>query len=423
MVVTCENCQAKFKLNESAMKSDSVKVRCTQCQSVFVVSRPKEEDTSEPSLVETGSMGSDQEGITVEIPTPPESEEPSEGSADDGDWGLIGSGEEGQASSDEAAGEADWGTGEKEEASGLVDEYNSKIEELLGGGAGDDSTEDLSSSDESTEDTDSEFSGNAFGVEEESGEDFSGDEFGIIDNSGEEDAGSEEAGEEDSEAEAPPDRGFEFDDTPQEDDTPLEYDDEEGEESSAPAMASEEEAPAEPEQAPPLKVAQAVQAAKVPATNQRKRRSVLLSLILILVIGVAVLYYLGILQSLMPQSGPPQKTLEITGLNGFFVKNEDVGNLYALKGRIKNISEDAQEVLGVKVTIFDKSGKALTSKTVSLARLISNEELKTFSGEEIERHYRDLSKSSIPSRGATHLMAVFSKPPKGMDELEVEVIR
>ncbi len=409
MIVTCENCQAKFKLNESAMKSESVKVRCTQCQSVFVVSRPKDEDTSEPSLVETDSLESEQdEGITVEIPTPPQSQEPSEEAADESDWGLIGSEEEGeeeQTSSDEAAGEADWGTGEKEEASGLVDEYNSKIEELLGGGAGGDGMEDLSPPEESVEDAGSEFVG------EES--------------AGEEEVGEEEVGEEDTVTETLSDRGFDFGD-------------EEGGEEEAPVKTSEEEdipplaTPQVPlseeeagdlEQAPPLKVAQAVQAAKVPAINQRKRRSVLLPLIFIIVAGVAVLYYLGILQSLMPQSGPPQKTLEIIGLKGFFVQNEDVGKIYALKGRIKNISEDSQEVLGVKVTIFDKSGKALTSKTVSLARLISNEELKTFSGEEIERHYRDLSKSSIPSRGATHLMAVFSKPPKGMDELEVEVIR
>lgn len=438
MIVTCENCQAKFKLNESAMKSESVKVRCTQCQSVFVVSRPKEDEAGEPSLVETDTMSSEQEGMTVDMSPPGESEESSEEASDESDWGLIGSGEEEeeeQAPSEEDSGEADWGTGEKEEATGLVDEYNSKIEELLGGGAGGGGMEDLSASEESSEDAGDEFSGNEFGVKEESGEDFSGNEFGIIDNSGEEDAGEEDAGDEfsgnefadeedaadefagseDADEEDASGRGFEFDETPQEND-------EEAEEVSAPAIASEE-APAPAEQAPPLKVAQAVQAAKVPAVNQRKRRSLLLPLIFIILIGVGVLYYLGILQQYMPSSGPPQKTLEITGLKGFFVQNEDVGELYALKGRVKNISEDAQEVLGVKVTIFDKAGKPLASKTVSLARLISNEELKTFSSEEIERYYRDPSKSSIPSRGATHLMAVFPKPPKGMDELEVEVIR
>ena len=54
---------------------------------------------------------------------------------------------------------------------------------------------------------------------------------------------------------------------------------------------------------------------------------------------------------------------------------------------------------------------------------VSNEELKTLSSEEIDRHYQDLSKGSIPPRGATPLMAVFSNLPKGMDELEVEVVR
>ena len=149
----------------------------------------------------------------------------------------------------------------------------------------------------------------------------------------------------------------------------------------------------------------------------------ILTSILVIVIAIAIAYFAGLFDGFMGPSAPPQKTLEIMGLKGSFVKNEDIGQLYAVQGRIKNISEKSQEVVGVKVTIFDKSGKALTAKTVSLARLITNEELKTLSGEEIDRHYQDLSKGSIPPRGATPLMAVFSNLPEGMDELEVEVVR
>ena len=186
---------------------------------------------------------------------------------------------------------------------------------------------------------------------------------------------------------------------------------------AAPEVATPEEAT--PEEATPEEAALALEG----GAGKKKGKLGVIVPLLFIIIGIAILYFAGLFQNLMGPTGPAPVTLEIMDLRGAFVQNEDVGKLYTVQGRVKNISEEPQEVVGVKVTIFDKAGKALTSKTVSLARLVSNEELKTLSGEELDRHYQDLSKGSIPPRGATPLMVVFSNLPKDMDELEVEVVR
>jgi predicted Zn finger-like uncharacterized protein len=48
MIVQCEQCQKQFKLNPDLLKRPAVKVRCSNCQHVFSVSRPEP-----PGVVET----------------------------------------------------------------------------------------------------------------------------------------------------------------------------------------------------------------------------------------------------------------------------------------------------------------------------------------------------------------------------------
>ncbi len=44
MVITCENCQSKFNLDENLIKESGSKVRCSNCQHVFTAYRPAVED-------------------------------------------------------------------------------------------------------------------------------------------------------------------------------------------------------------------------------------------------------------------------------------------------------------------------------------------------------------------------------------------
>jgi predicted Zn finger-like uncharacterized protein len=50
MIVQCEQCQKQFKLNPDLLKRPTVKVRCSNCQNVFRVSRPEPAGVVETAL-------------------------------------------------------------------------------------------------------------------------------------------------------------------------------------------------------------------------------------------------------------------------------------------------------------------------------------------------------------------------------------
>lgn len=50
MIVQCEQCQKQFKLNPDLFKRPTVKVRCSNCQHVFSVSRPEPSGIVETAL-------------------------------------------------------------------------------------------------------------------------------------------------------------------------------------------------------------------------------------------------------------------------------------------------------------------------------------------------------------------------------------
>jgi len=56
MIIQCDQCHSKFKLDESAIKSRGVKVKCTRCQNIFIVAlagADKPEPGPEPVKEET----------------------------------------------------------------------------------------------------------------------------------------------------------------------------------------------------------------------------------------------------------------------------------------------------------------------------------------------------------------------------------
>jgi len=50
MIVVCEKCQSRFKLDESRIKASRFKARCSRCQHVFTATKPQTSETDAPSL-------------------------------------------------------------------------------------------------------------------------------------------------------------------------------------------------------------------------------------------------------------------------------------------------------------------------------------------------------------------------------------
>jgi len=79
MIIQCEQCQAKFKLDDSKVTDKGVKVRCAKCKHVFTVT--KEQPATEPadfgsSFEQTAFGGQVEASFPAPVP-PPETEEPS----------------------------------------------------------------------------------------------------------------------------------------------------------------------------------------------------------------------------------------------------------------------------------------------------------------------------------------------------------
>jgi len=72
MIIQCENCESKFNLDESLLKEEGSKVRCSQCKHVFNAYPPEQAPIEEPEL--TDILDEDLEE-TVALGSPPSLDE------------------------------------------------------------------------------------------------------------------------------------------------------------------------------------------------------------------------------------------------------------------------------------------------------------------------------------------------------------
>jgi len=56
MIVTCESCRSKFKLDSNLVKTTGTKVRCSKCQEVFRVYTPSAVDRRKHTRVKTQNL-------------------------------------------------------------------------------------------------------------------------------------------------------------------------------------------------------------------------------------------------------------------------------------------------------------------------------------------------------------------------------
>lgn len=69
MIVACEQCESRFRLDDSLLKDEGSKVRCSRCGHVFLV-RPPREEPQEPETLPAEEAG--EETIVLDSPSEPE---------------------------------------------------------------------------------------------------------------------------------------------------------------------------------------------------------------------------------------------------------------------------------------------------------------------------------------------------------------
>jgi len=481
MIITCENCEAKFGLDENLIKESGSKVRCSKCQHIFTIYKPAltpeippelglEERTPEPSekgVEEAPFLAEEEPGPTVP-------EEPDESLDLDlfGDEGETG---EETFSLDDLTLDDDFSPEELDEPAGPVDaeEEIQAEEEVIGGGLG---FEEELGIDDFSEPIPEPTPGEQ-GEEEMALEDLGLDEeipFQEALPLSEE--GGEEEGIGDEEEIAFEDLMFEQEptekpDEPEEEWAPgaegeeevaledLSFEEDEAEEAFPEAELPDEETSEVMESAavdlPEAVSGEDLEEAEVEAQGPpissveepraRKRIStpVLIALIAILVGGAAYAGYtvlksldikVPFLESLMGSKeseivdpGNLHTSLLENLITSEFVDSRSIGRLFVIKGQVRNDYPGARNFIRVKGIIYLKDGKVVQNSMVYCGNILSKAELQTMDRVSIKKRLNNRfgdnkSNLKVSPGKALPFMIVFFDIPQELGEFSVEVV-
>ncbi len=148
---------------------------------------------------------------------------------------------------------------------------------------------------------------------------------------------------------------------------------------------------------------------------------------LVFILGGAIIYFSGIIDTFAKRIAGPntavQKTVEIESINGIFPENKGFGRFFVIEARIKNITDSPQEIKAVTGVIYNDKGEKIASRSVSPGRVMSNEELKNLPKEEILKPFKDPSGGTIPPKGTVPIMVPFIDLPPGLSEYGIDIVR
>ena len=430
MIIQCDKCETRFRLDDSRITGNGVKVRCTKCQNVFIVAPPPPAEevelnevfgaggsspsTSSPSFDD----GAKREPSREKAPARPR-EENKRNLAFDFDENTVG---------DAKARAPETGSSPAEEP--FAGEENTGDEKLSFNDI------DFSFGEERTEER-----------EKEEGWD-AGEAFGF-----------------DAEG---------TDDTPKKDEPDFSFDDpvDKGDDDLRPTGFDAVEDPVEPpKEAAPYSASGYTRAGKAaaapespvvkeasaapgeefkdiisrsltkeelpafdepeeehkPTRGQFPGRLAPILAVLIVLLGGAVIYYSGVIdklaRALMPPAASTLKTVEIENISGFFAENRNFGKFFVIQARVKNITGEPQEIKAATGVIYDEDGNTIGSRSVSPGRMVSTDDLKNLPKEELIKAFKDPSGGVIPAKGTVPVMVLFTDIAEGVTEYGIDIVR
>ena len=167
--------------------------------------------------------------------------------------------------------------------------------------------------------------------------------------------------------------------------------------------------------------------AAVRATKSRPGKKAILIAVIVFIIGAVIVYSSGIIdsitKSILPGSEPPAKVVEIETINGYFAENVLFGKVFVIEAKIRNISEAPQEIKSVTGILYDSRGEKVASKSVSPGRVVSQDDLKNLSKEDLLKQFKDATGGTIPSKAEVPVMVLFTEAPAETVEYGLDIIR
>lgn len=450
MIIQCDKCSTKFRIDDSKVTGAGVKVRCTKCQNVFIAAPPAPQqeaasenpETAQPQIKDTpseekkdagfgqeaadssGGFGADTGGAGFLSDSSNEGAEANVSAGTDTDFGRF---QVDTSSNFDLSGAADMGGkkhGEEDSAAGsgqlgVGGEFN--FDDMASGSP--------AAGQKNMPEENLEENKDAGGWKMPSRENIAGWKL----------PSDKPAGEEPPAPAAPKRESVVSYSAPAPAKTPLPHT-EEGkdaaaersggfDESAFDKTADELEAlartlPGE-ENAPEEGTEEGEDAQTGIKTAAHKGNGNGLVIGIIIVVALAVIggaaYFSGVFSPAKTQVA--QKTMDITGMTGSFVDNKNAGRLLVIQAQITNVTASPQTVRGVRGTVYGPKNEKLSTIVVSAGRTLTAEDLKNMSKDDILKAFKDLSSSVIPPKGSAPVMIVFTTVPQGMAEFGIDIIR
>jgi predicted Zn finger-like uncharacterized protein len=128
--------------------------------------------------------------------------------------------------------------------------------------------------------------------------------------------------------------------------------------------------------------------------------------------------------------GSDEKTggeLTVKNFEGSYLVNNEIGEIFVVKGEVLNNSKTPRNALLVKGLVYGPKGKVLVEQTVNCGNVLSNEQLMVFSKVAVEKSLNPSIRGSYgnqvlqPGKGIPFII-VFKNVPQGAEEFGVEVL-
>lgn len=137
--------------------------------------------------------------------------------------------------------------------------------------------------------------------------------------------------------------------------------------------------------------------------------------IVLIIIGAAVLF-IGLRAGHEPVVAAP--TVEIATVDGRYAETQNLGSIFVIEAKIKNVTAVPQLVKGVKGVLYDAKGGKLASAP---GRIISSDDINNLTREDVAKVIKP-SPGTIAPKGTLPIVVIFTTTPPGMSEFGVEIV-
>lgn len=143
----------------------------------------------------------------------------------------------------------------------------------------------------------------------------------------------------------------------------------------------------------------------------------------VIIIGLAMIYNSGGAGRFSARGkAAVSKPIDIETINGYMAENKNIGRIFVIEALIRNITDSAQGIKEVRGVIYNSSGTRVIDRIVSPGRVVSAEELKNLPKEGLIKALSDTSGSIIPPKATVPVMVLFTEIPDNMAEYGLDVI-